>query len=82
MQEAAPQLGARGGGTTGHALRQFTRGSYGWTKDTRVIYFNKKAKSPYNNAPGKYIPIEGRRFDLGQFPVLKQPPAPPAEGRS
>ena len=82
MQQAAPQLGARGGGTTGHALRQFTKGSYGWTKDTRVIYFNKKAKSPYNGAPGKYIPIEGRRFDLGQFPTLKQPPAPPAEGRS
>jgi len=81
MQQAAPQLGARGGGTTGHALRQFTAGNFGWTQDVRVVFFNKRAMSPYNTAPGKYIGIEGRRFNTGQFPTLKQPPAPPAEGR-
>jgi hypothetical protein len=81
MQEAAPALGARGGGTTGHALRRFTKGSWSWTADTRVLFFNKHAKSPYNNQGGKYLSIEGRRFDTGQFPTLKQPPAPPAEGR-
>lgn len=81
MQQAAPQLGARGGGNTGHALRQFTAGNYGWTQDVRVAFFNKRAKSPYNTAPGKYISIEGRRFNSGQFPKMAQPPAPPAEGR-
>ena len=81
MQQAAPKLGARGGGATGHPLRAFTSGSWGWTQDTRVLYFNKKAVSPYNKEPGKYIQIEGRRFQLGQFPTLKQPPAPPAEKR-
>ncbi|MCU1588745.1 MAG: hypothetical protein JWP11_1, partial [Frankiales bacterium] len=82
MQAAAPALGARGGGTTGYALRQFLKGSYSWTLDTRVIYFNKHQASPYNAAHGKYIQIEGRRFKQGEFPTVKEPPAPPAEGRS
>ena len=42
------------GDLTGHALRQFTAGNYGWTQDVRVAYFNKRAKSPYNSAAGKY----------------------------
>jgi hypothetical protein len=82
MQAAAPALGARGGGTSGYALRQFTKGGYGWTKDTRVMFFSKRTPSPYNGEAGKYIQIEGRRFGPGQFPTLKQPPAPPAEGRT
>jgi hypothetical protein len=82
MQAAAPALGARGGGTTGYSLRRFSQGSYGWTQDTRVIYYNKHKPSPYNTLAGKYVQIEGRRFEVGQFPTLKQPPAPPAEGRS
>jgi hypothetical protein len=81
MQQAAPALGARGGGATGHALYQFTKGRYSWTKDTRVLYFNKNQVSPYNGERGRYISIEGSRFQTGQFPTLKQPPAPPAEGR-
>lgn len=59
-----------------------SKGNHSWTVDTRVIYFNKNATSPYNSRKGKYIPIEGGRFALGQFPTLKQPPAPPAEGRN
>jgi hypothetical protein len=81
MQEAAPKLGSRGGGTTGHALRRFSPGNHSWTQDTRVLFYNKHLKSPYNGEAGKYVSIEGRRFDTGQFPTLKQPPAPPAEGR-
>ena len=82
MQAAAPAMGARGGGNTGYELRRFTQGSYGWTADTRIIYFNKHQASPYNSKSGKYIQIEGTRFDSGQFPTMKEPPAPPAEGRS
>jgi len=82
MEAAAPALGARGGGTTGYALRQFVAGSHSWTLDTRVIFFNKHRVSPYNSQKGYYVQIEGRRFGLGQFPTLKQPPAPPAEKRT
>jgi hypothetical protein len=82
MEAASPALGARGGGATGYGLRQFFKGSHSWTVDTRVIYFNKHKVSPFNNADGKYIQIEGRRFAEGQFPTLKEPPAPPAEGRT
>jgi hypothetical protein len=82
MQAAAPAMGGRGGGTSGYELRQFFKGSYSWTVDSRVIFFNKHKPSPFNKANGVYIQIEGRRFTDGQFPTLKQPPAPPAEGRS
>jgi hypothetical protein len=81
MQEAAPQLGARGGGATGHALRRFSRGNYGWTQDSRILYFNKHAKSPYNGAVGKYVSVGSNRYDLGQFPTVAQPAVPAAEAR-
>jgi hypothetical protein len=81
MAAAAPAMGSRGGGTTGYALRRFSKGNYSWTQDTRVIYFNKHQQSPYNSSAGKYIQIEARRFELGQFPTMKQPPAPVAEDR-
>lgn len=82
MQQAAPALGARGGGATGHALYRFSKGNWSWTQDSRVLYFNKHQVSPYNGKKGKYISIEGARFENGQYPTLKQPPAPPAEGRN
>jgi len=47
--------------------------------DDRVIYWNKNQKSPYNGEKGHYIEIENRRFDLGDYPTLKQPPAPTPE---
>ncbi|MDT7544298.1 MAG: hypothetical protein QOE99_408 [Actinomycetota bacterium] len=81
MQQAAPALGARGGGSTGQALLRFSKGNYSWTQDTRVLYFNKHQASPYNGKNGKYISIEGNRFELGQFPTLKEPPAPAPEDR-
>ncbi|MEO6205057.1 MAG: hypothetical protein ABIO67_06720 [Mycobacteriales bacterium] len=81
MQAAAPQMGMRGGGTTGHATRGFTKGSYGWTQDVRIAYFNKHAKSPFNNAQGKYISVGQSRYNLGQFPTQAQPSVLPAEQR-
>jgi hypothetical protein len=83
MQAAAPNMGSRGGGDTGHALRRFSPGNWCWTQDVRVAYFNKHKASPYNGKPGTYVSIEGRRFDLGQFPPAKQPPAPvPADRKA
>jgi hypothetical protein len=81
MQAAAPNIGSRGGGTTGHGLRRFSKDRWCWTQDVRVAYFNKHKVSPYNGKPGTYVSIEGRRFDLGQFPTMAQPPAPPARDR-
>lgn len=82
MQSAAPGLGSRGGTTTGHALRKFAPGDWCWIQDVRVTYFNKHKTSPFNGAPGSYVSVEGQRFDLGQFPTLKQPPAPLAANRT
>jgi hypothetical protein len=81
MQAAAPKMGGRGGGATGHGLRGFSAGNWCWEQDVRVLYFNKHKASPYNAAAGSYIGIEGRRFEIGQFPTLKQPPAPLAPDR-
>jgi hypothetical protein len=82
MQAAAPSLGTRGGGTTGHEMRGFHQGSWCWTQDVRVVYWNKNKKSPYNGKNGTYVQIEGSRFNLGQYPNLSQPPAPTPDKRT
>jgi hypothetical protein len=82
MQAAAPDLGARGGGTTGHLLRAFHPNDWSWTQDTRILYWDANRPSPYNGVKGHYIQIEGRNFDLGQYPTLSQPPAPLPENRT
>jgi hypothetical protein len=82
MQAAAPAMGMRGGGRTGHEMRGFHSGSWSWTQDVRVIYWNKNKKSPYNGKNGTYVQVEGSRFNLGQFPTLQQPPAPLASQRT
>ncbi len=81
MQAAAVHIPARGGGKTGHELRAFSAGNWCWTQDTRVVYWNKNKKSPYNGENGTYVEIEGKRFNIGEFPRLKQPPAPAPEDR-
>jgi hypothetical protein len=81
MQAAALTIPARGGGTTGHELRVFEKDGWCWTKDARIVYWNKNKKSPYNGENGTYVQIEGTRFGLGDFPTVKQPPAPAPENR-
>ncbi len=81
MQAAAVHIPFRGGGATGHPLRGFRNGSWCWTQDVRVVYWNANATSPYNGKKGHYVDIEGSRFTLGHFPTLKQPPAPTADKR-
>ena len=80
MRDAAPDLGARGGGTTGHPLKQFLRGGGAWTQDVRIVYWDKAKVSPYNKQHGSYVEIEGGRFN-GNFASLPQPPAPAPENR-
>ena len=82
MQAAAPHMGMRGGGATGHEQRGFDGSSWCWTQDFRVAYWNKHKKSPFNGENGTYVSIEGSRFTLGHFPKLNQPPAPVAANRT
>jgi hypothetical protein len=82
MQSAAPQMGMIGGGTTGMPLRGFRANDWCWTQDVQVVYWDANRVSPYNGAHGTFVDIEGRRFDLGQFPTMSQPPAPAPENRT
>ena len=80
MRDAAPDLGGRGGGNTGHPLKQFLRGGGAWTQDVRIVYWDKAKTSPYNGKHGTYVQIEGGRYNMN-FPSLAQPPAPEPENR-
>ena len=82
MQAAAPAMGMRGGLETGFALRGFVAGQWAWTRDVRIVYFNKHRTSPYNDKPGTWVQIEGGRKDFGEFATLGGPPAPAANARS
>ena len=82
MQAAAPAMGMRGGLETGHALRGFLSGQWTWTRDVRILYFNKHKTSLYNGKPGAWVQIEGGRKDFGQFDTLATPPAPSATARN
>jgi len=65
--ERVRQYGLRGGGTTGHIARGFPSGQYAWGQDMRMVYWNKHAKSPYNDVAGSYINIGSTRHNLGQY---------------
>ena len=80
MRQAAPDLGARGGGTTGHPLKQFVGNGGAWTQDVRIVYWDKAKTSPYNGKHGSYVQIEGSRYNMN-FPTVSQPPAPEPENR-
>ena len=80
MAAAAPAMGTIGGGTTGHAEVGFSKGSYDWTIDARVVYWAKNRPSPYNGKPGTYVEIEGTRFVPGGYPKMSEPPIPSARG--
>lgn len=77
MQAAAPRMGTVGGAKSGHQLLGFASSDWHWTQDVRVVFWDNNAKSGYDGQPGTYCPIEGARFNLGQFPVLNAgPPIP------
>jgi hypothetical protein len=76
MAAAAPSMGTIGGGTTGQPELGFLRGSYDWTIDNRVVYWDQHTLSSYNHQPGAYVQIEGTRFLPKQYPKLSEPPIP------
>ncbi len=76
MAAMAPSMGTIGGGTTGHAELGFSPGSYNWTIDARVAYWDQGATSSYNGRPGAFIDIEGSRFLPDQYRTLPEPPVP------
>lgn len=76
MASAAPSMGTIGGGKTGHAEFGFTKGSYDWTIDARVVYWSKTTPSSYDKKPGTFIDIESSRFLPQDFPKLSEPPIP------
>ena len=80
MAAAAPSLGTMGGGATGHAALGFVKGSYNWTLDSRVAYWDSHKTSPYNGKPGTFVDIEGSRFLPSAFPTLTELPIPKGRG--
>ena len=80
MQELAPQMGARGGGSTGMSLRQFLPGDWCWAQDVAFMYWDHNRTSPYNGAKGHWI-VVGSRYNMS-FPRVREPAAPPASQRT
>jgi hypothetical protein len=76
MAAAAPSMGTIGGGTTGHAEVGFSPGSYDWTIDARVAYWDQGMASSYDRKPGAFVDVEGSRFLPNQYPRLSEPPIP------
>ncbi|HMK99253.1 MAG TPA: hypothetical protein VK428_03610 [Acidimicrobiales bacterium] len=76
MAAAAPSMGTIGGGSTGHTEVGFSKGSYDWTIDARVVYWDRNEPSPYNGKPGTFVSIEGSRYLPGQYPKMQEPPVP------
>jgi hypothetical protein len=81
MAALAPRLGSRGGGTGYQTRRAFENGELSWTRDVRLLYWDKDKKSPYNNEAGSYVKVGAQRFGLGEFPRAAQPPVPTADKR-
>jgi hypothetical protein len=76
MAATAASMGTIGGGTTGHYQVGFSPGSYSWTQDVEVVYWDPNRKSSYNGQLGTFVPVEGTRFLPGQFPKMSEPPIP------
>jgi hypothetical protein len=81
MAALAPRLGSRGGGSTYLARKAFENGELSYTRDVRLIYWDKDKKSPYNNKAGAYVKVGTKRFGLGEFPKAPQPPVPTKDKR-
>ncbi|HEX7168841.1 MAG TPA: hypothetical protein VF230_17825 [Acidimicrobiales bacterium] len=93
MQKGAFSAGLRGGFAELNDVhfnkRGFSPGNYGWFVDMDQVYWsqNTPSESMGNgsaasaNAPkGSYVQIDGRRFDMDEYPT-GQPPIPPAKRR-
>jgi hypothetical protein len=79
MAASAPKLGSRGGGDTGFARRAFENGELSWTRDVRLLFWNRNKVSAYNGVRGAFVQTGGSRFE--KFPTAPQPPIPTADQR-
>ena len=77
MAARAPSLPAVGGGATGHSLLAFGPNNYFWIQDARIVYWDKKKPSSYNNKPGTYVQIQGDRVTLGRYKSMPNGPEMP-----
>lgn len=60
----------------GKTLLRFVQGSYNWSQDVRLSYWNKNKPSPYNGVKGAYVNI-GPRYLPGSFPSMPAGPDAP-----
>jgi hypothetical protein len=72
VEQGAFATPARGGGTTGHALRGFSPGDYAWNQDMVRVYWDAKRTSRFNGLPGTFVAV-GSRITLGHYPTGPPP---------
>jgi hypothetical protein len=72
VEQGAFATPARGGGSTGHALRGFSPGSYAWNQDMVRVYWDAKRTSRFNGLPGTFVAV-GSRITLGHYPTGPPP---------
>lgn len=75
VEQGAFATPPRGGGSTGHVLRAFGKGSYAWNQDMAVTYWDPRRRSAFNGEQGSFVQVGGR-LQLGGYP--KRPPAIPS----
>ena len=66
MAATASSMGGMGGPGTPNELVQFDDGGGYWTKDVRLIYFDRNKTSDYNGLKGGYVQL-GDRITLGNW---------------
>jgi hypothetical protein len=57
-------------------LLSFPKGKWNWVQDVKLVYWNAKQASPYNNLKGKFLSV-GSRYAAGQFPSMPGGPDMP-----
>jgi len=75
MAAQAQSLGSVGGPGTPNELLQFDAGGGFWTKDVRLIYFDRNKTSDYNGGKGAYVQV-GDRITLGNWQHRDEPDIP------
>lgn len=72
VEQGAFVTPARGGGTSGHALRGFSPGNYAWNHDMVRVYWDPSKTSKFNGKTGTFVAV-GSRLTLGHYPTGPPP---------
>jgi hypothetical protein len=88
LQQAGPNLNpttfmqgmfSYGKHVGGYGQWSFGPNDYTSTDDAREFYYDPKALSPFNNKPGRCVPLNGgKRYIGATWPVKENVPTPPA----